>query len=747
MRRVVSHSFLRVVAVAGLLTVAASAAAASGGRAEIAHPAATPFRGALVFTSTRTGIAQAYGYDLRARSLSQLTFPRWEWLSRGVAGVWAAPNRRQLLVSGDEGVQIVSASAKRTQAGYNFGPLAENPWSPDSQSWLGSQICGPLVVTSADGSWRREVGPLNTRAPAWSPDGRRIAFLHSATCGDAPAGLAVVAAAGGAARDLTPPDPTIGRPAWSPDGRRIAFIRGGVVFAVSPGQTAVHRLSAGGAAEPLRWSTGGRWLAYPRGGRIEIVHPDGTGRRAVSPAVSEAALAWSAAGLLAIADRYGLRVYDPSSRKLRVLDARAAGVPAWAPDSTALAYEVTSTHALRLAPLRGHSRTLHVFAATSALRSLQWVPRAFSGAAPEPVRLLERKVGRDRELRVPVSELAVDGDDVGFLGCGNIVGVWNPVKDSMAYPLPEWARRPLTRYACINPGWESTQTSWLALSRLGVAYSRSAGGNTRAWNLFVGAPSAPDLAVPWHVTTGNPPLAGWAHGDGDLLVFATRDLAYEDGRYRVASETLWRVEQRGYAGSCPAFAWTFRWERKPGPCRELATAPGELPPLDVDSGRVAVRRGDGTVALLDAGDGHTIVATPPAAAPAVDAALAGSDLIVLRRGSLSWYSAATGTLVRTWQLPDVVTSRHCISAEVFASFRSHDDCPRDARATLEDAARGLAAYIVDGRLHVLRLADGHDVDVGAATLARFTASGLAYATAQTGDWPTRLTFVPAAALG
>jgi hypothetical protein len=39
----------------------------------------------------------------------------------------------------------------------------------------------------------------------------------------------------------------------------------------------------------------------------------------------------------------------------------------------------------------------------------------------------------------------------------------------------------------------------------------------------------------------------------------------------------------------------------------------------------------------------------------------------------------------------------------------------------------MAAFVLDGQVHVLQLADGADTAVGAGTLARFTDSGLVYA--------------------
>jgi uncharacterized cupin superfamily protein len=60
------------------------------------------------------------------------------------------------------------------------------------------------------------------------------------------------------------------------------------------------------------------------------------------------------------------------------------------------------------------------------------------------------------------------------------------------------------------------------------------------------------------------------------------------------------------------------------------------------------------------------------------------------------------------------------------STRGTWEC-RPAQLVVEDAARGLTAYVLDGQVHVLRLTDGADATVGTGTLARFTAAGLVYA--------------------
>jgi dipeptidyl aminopeptidase/acylaminoacyl peptidase len=86
-----------------------------------------------------------------------------------------------------------------------------------------------LFVVPADGSAEPKQiteGNFEHASPAWSPDGRSIAFT-SARHRDWDIGMAidiyVVRSSGGRPRKLTTTDGGCGQPAWSPDGRRIAF--------------------------------------------------------------------------------------------------------------------------------------------------------------------------------------------------------------------------------------------------------------------------------------------------------------------------------------------------------------------------------------------------------------------------------------------------------------------------------------------------------------------------------------------
>jgi hypothetical protein len=99
-------------------------------------------------------------------------------------------------------------------------------------------------------------------APAWSPNGARIAFV---TRGDL-----WVADADGSHSALLLSD--AGNPAWAPSGRRLAFERGGFVWTVRADGLGEHRLARG--AHPA-WSPSGQRIALDRGGLVVTLRSEG----------------------------------------------------------------------------------------------------------------------------------------------------------------------------------------------------------------------------------------------------------------------------------------------------------------------------------------------------------------------------------------------------------------------------------------------------------------------------------------
>jgi hypothetical protein len=157
------------------------------------------------------------------------------------------------------------------------------------------------------------------------------------------------------------------------------------------------------------------------------------------------------------------------------------------------------------------------------------------------------------------------------------------------------------------------------------------------------------------------------------------------------------------------------------------TPTDDLQPLAVDEGRSVVRRTDGSLDLLSF-DGALLRTFEVSSLGAV---LAGDDLVVLVRGQLRDYSASSGELLYVWPLPDAPSSGRCRLTGCLG-----------IRLTLDDAARGVVVYTLDGVVHLLRLSSGADVTVPGATAAELTDAGLFYAYAGEEPWPGRIRFVP-----
>src|SRR5215471_3673679 len=76
-------------------------------------------------------------------------------------------------------------------------------------------------------------------------------------------------------------------PAWSPDGKWLAFARSTDgrrsfhVYVMRADGSRVRQLTQGRFDESPAWSPDGRWIAYASEGGIRIVHPNGHGTRLV----------------------------------------------------------------------------------------------------------------------------------------------------------------------------------------------------------------------------------------------------------------------------------------------------------------------------------------------------------------------------------------------------------------------------------------------------------------------------------
>lgn len=196
-----------------------------------------------------------------------------------------------------------------------------------------------VCVVKSDGSDKRRLTErLTTTDPAWSPDGRQIAFTRNEDVGEFTTftddDVFVMDAGGGNVRQLTPEvdGSSSGQPAWSPDGRTIVFVRG------------PSRDSAVVSATPLTF------------GELVVMDSDGGETRRLTRGEPDAAPAWSPDGREIVFVR-GHDLNKPSGdmdlfivdaaggtpRRLRRTPRSLETAPAWSPDGSRIAFARSSS--------------------------------------------------------------------------------------------------------------------------------------------------------------------------------------------------------------------------------------------------------------------------------------------------------------------------------------------------------------------------------------------------------------------
>jgi TolB protein len=134
---------------------------------------------------------------------------------------------------------------------------------PAGRGSMRDQSAIDLFSLTAKGATRRLAGGAGYQgAPAWSADGRRLAYATD--------GALVVGT-----RRLALGRPA-GEPAWAPDGKRLAFTSAGDVFTVRADGRGVRRVTSGGGNAGPAWSPGGAQLAFISNGALVVARPDGT---------------------------------------------------------------------------------------------------------------------------------------------------------------------------------------------------------------------------------------------------------------------------------------------------------------------------------------------------------------------------------------------------------------------------------------------------------------------------------------
>jgi hypothetical protein len=135
-------------------------------------------------------------------------------LARGagyVGGDWSSDDRRLVAVARDGTVSIVGGK-RPISLGHGESPR----WEPHGGLIAFDDANGRLVLVRSDGSHRRVLGRAVPGTAAWSPDGRRLAYVAATSMWTPLRELELTRS-----RTFTLVRTAVGRPVWSPDSRRL----------------------------------------------------------------------------------------------------------------------------------------------------------------------------------------------------------------------------------------------------------------------------------------------------------------------------------------------------------------------------------------------------------------------------------------------------------------------------------------------------------------------------------------------
>jgi Tol biopolymer transport system component len=266
---------------------------------DVQAPAWSPDGRTIVFVSWRDGNGEIYAMDANGSSPRNLT----QNPANDVRPAWSPDGR-----------SIAFVSSRSPSSRCKPGP---------GRCWRDYDRQSEIYVMNADGSRKRNLtrDRASDDLPTWSPDGRRIAFLHGRGRGRGQ--LYVVNADGSGLRNLgriAGPALFASHPVWSPDGRTIYFGR----YLISTDGSGARKLPY----IPLIavWSPDGRRIAFV-GNKLRNPPPGQLGPRKAN------------------SDIYVMNADGSGTRRL-THNVGYDGEPAWSPDGRKIAFQ-SSRRAVR----------------------------------------------------------------------------------------------------------------------------------------------------------------------------------------------------------------------------------------------------------------------------------------------------------------------------------------------------------------------------------------------------------------
>jgi Tol biopolymer transport system component len=548
----------------------------------------------------------------------------------------------------------------------------EFAWSPDSRKIAYLDATGSISVIRVEGRGQSRLTANGGRPLTWSADGKKLAFVRDE-------GLYVVNADGTGRRNLTPGVRVFGRPSWSPDSRRLAFypccLKG---FSIVDASGAHLRTLVGRGVLLPSWSHDGKWIAL--GGEI----PKGSD-----------------------AERSGTFLIKPDGSRFHRISARGGNpfIPAWSPDSRALAvegaccasadlwtFEIDGRHQRRLTQGSRYGYSAY---------SPEWQPRGrptatLGGRYVSPAYPTDSVLdGEVVKTTRPVVRLVADGSQVLYA-----TKDWCEVADPQAASVvrAQFCNAGVAPTGTYAHGFAGGRLAWVSMSYF------MQGDNWSYETSTVEAPRAEAVTFPnGDSHPRNVPVSGIA-GDGPLLVFSTW------GPCRITYDPCAREPKRN----------GVLWKIDAARAVQIAAGPAAMTPLAVDAGRILVDHENRMLEILRE-DGSSLLTVPYAQGSFLGAKLEGRDLVVLTSGTVEDYDAETGIRLHEW--------------------------PAAAGgARLDDVQSGIAVYVAGQYVYLVRLSDGRTVALpprGSNPLAQLEAAGLFYAYGvEEAKYPGRVAFIP-----